>query len=198
MNIKEIAYKINDLGFENDYLFSKLQEIRFKHLDKKPRTWSPFAEYSIKDNYAFHSGGRKEIQFNIGEDFIHDKTIFRYGIAFSLEKSPSLKEPEKVFKEIIERYNLFLQKNLSFFNGFSFWYYQQHEFGEYFDSVKPIDDTLSQAGNFLFIGKYFEKNIAEITENEIKIILETFDYLIPAYEEIQFGQNSIRISLTCL
>ncbi len=191
MNIKEIAYKINELGSENDNLFSKIQEIRFKHLNKQPRTWSPFAEYSIKDNYAFHSGGREEIQFNIGEDFINNKTVFRFGIAFSLEKSQSLKEPEKVFKRIIERYNEFLQINQSFFNGFSFWYYRLHEFGEYFETVKLIDETLSQTNNFLFIGKYFEKSISEITEKEIKIILETFDYLIPAYEEIQFGQNIV-------
>jgi|GEM_PF-631034 len=191
MNIKEIAFKINELGSENDNLFSKIQEIRFKHLNKQPRTWSPFAEYSIKDNYAFHSGGREEIQFNIGEDFINYKTVFRFGIAFSLEKSPSLKEPEKVFKRIIERYNEFLQNNQSFFNGFSFWYYRLHEFGEYFETVKLIDETLSQTNNFLFIGKFFEKSISEITEKEIKIILETFDYLIPAYEEIQFGQNIV-------
>lgn len=191
MNIKEIAYKINELGSENDNLFSKIQEIRFKHLNKQPRTWSPFAEYSIKDNYAFHSGGREEIQFNIGEDFINNKTVFRFGIAFSLEKSQSLKEPEKVFKRIIERYNEFLQNNQSFFNGFSFWYYRLHEFGEYFENVKFIDETLSQTDNFLFIGKYFEKNISEITEKEINTILETFDYLIPAYEEIQFGQNIV-------
>jgi hypothetical protein len=190
MNIKEIAYKINEIGSANKNQFSKIQEIRYKH-GKNPRTWKPFAEYSIMDKYAFHSGGREEIQFNIGEDYIDDKTVFRYGIAFSLESSPSLKEPEKVFREIIDRYNIFLQKNPTFFKGYSFWYYRQHEFGEYFNFVKPLENNLFQVDNFLFIGKYFENSIEEITEKEIKIIIKTFDYLIPAYEEIQFGQNSI-------
>ena len=40
--------------------------------------------YSIKKDYAFHSGGRKEFQFNIGEDLLNNEMVFRYGLAFYL------------------------------------------------------------------------------------------------------------------
>ena len=191
MNIKEIAYRINEIGSENKNLFSKIQEIRNKYLDKKPRTWNPFAEYSVKDNYAFHSGGREELQFNIGEDFINGKTIFRFGIAFSLEQNQTLPNAKDVFKDTVIRFNEFVVNNPKYFSGFSFWYYRSGEFGEFFKTVKPISDEIFKTENFIFIGKYIEKKITEVTENDILKILENFDYLIPSYEKIQFGDTSV-------
>lgn len=197
MNIKEIAYKINDIGFSDNHDFSKIQEIRAKHLDKQPRTWKPFASYSIKDNYAFHSGGRKELQFNIGQDSIKGKPVFRFGIAFSLEQGSSLTDAIGVFKETVNRYNHFLRINPDYFKDFSFWYYEYGNFGEFSNFARKIDKHLFKIGNFIFIGGYIEKEIYEINDIDIKIILKAFDYLLPAYEEIQFGKvitNEKRIS----
>lgn len=191
MKIKEIAYKINELASKGDHAFSKIQEIRYKYINTRPRTWSPFADFSIKDEYAFHAGGRKELQFNIGEDYINGKVVFRYGYAFSLKMDKTVHNPKADFKDLISRFNDFLVSNTNFFNGFSLWYYEDKSFGKYFDSVKVIDDNIFKAGNFIFIGKYFEKESSEISANDIKTILETFDFLIPSYEIIQFENISI-------
>ncbi|WP_282016088.1 hypothetical protein [Marinifilum flexuosum] len=191
MDIKEIAYRINEIGASDNSDFSKIQEIRAKHLDKQPRTWSPFASYSIKDNYAFHSGGREELQFNIGQDYINEKIVFRFGIAFSLEQGASLTDAIGVFKEVKDRYNHFIKTNPDYFKDFSFWHYESGNFGEFCNSVKEIDEQLFRVGNFIFIGKYIEKEVHEVNDSDIKTILKAFDYLLPAYEEIQFGKTVI-------
>jgi hypothetical protein len=191
MNIKEITHKINELSLTGGFAFHNIQEIRYKHINTRPRTWSPFADFSVKNDYAFHAGGRRELQFNIGKDYINGKSVFRYGYAFSLEMNKTLHNPKAEFKDSINRFNKFLTSNPAFFSGFSLWYYEDKSFGKYYDDVKMIDDTIFKAGNFIFIGKYFEKEIVEISINDIKTILKTFDYLLPSYETIQFGNTTI-------
>jgi hypothetical protein len=103
----------------------------------------------------------------------------------------TMHNPKADFKDSIDRFNEFLTSNITFFKGFNLWYYEDKSFRKYFNSVKAIDDNIFKAGNFIFIGKYFEKEISEITINDIKTILNTFDYLLPSYEKIQFGTTSI-------
>lgn len=188
MTIEEIAKKINSFSAAGKRPFSGLQMIRYKH-GANPRTWKPFALFSIKYDYAFHAGGRKELQFNIGEDFINGETVFRYGIAFSLKEDKTLHNSKAEFKDIINRFNIFLSQYSRFFKDYQMWYYSGDEFGEYFENVKIIDDELFKAENFIFIGKYFEKEIEVITDENIKTILVDFDYLIPLYELVQFGEE---------
>lgn len=198
MTIEEIAYELNNLASKDKHEFSKIQEIRGKH-GINPRTWSPFAAFSIKDHYAFHAGGRKEFQFNIGEDELGDETIFRYGLAFSLNEDKTLHNSKAEFKSKIERFNKFFSDNSDFFRGYQMWYYSDHKFAEYYDSVKMIDDKMFQAENFIFIGRYFEKKTNEISKSDLKTILKAFDYLLPLYETIQFKQKEIekRIARLC-
>ena len=201
MSINDIAYKLNQIATAGKNAFASIQEIRQKN-GRNPRTWSPFASFSIKDNYAFHAGGRKELQFNIGYDFIDEKDVFRYGLAFSLIQDKTLHNPKADFKDRIERFNDFFVKHENFFRNFKMWYYRDYEFQEYFDQVKEIDDRLFHADSFIFIGKYFEKDTGEINDNDIKLILETFDYLIPLYEYVEFGdlpseQIETRVARIC-
>ena len=85
MTIEEIAYKINELVSNNNHEFSEIQNVRRKN-GINPNTWKPFAVYSIKDKYAFHAGGRKELQFNIAQDSLNNANVFRYGVAFPLNE----------------------------------------------------------------------------------------------------------------
>jgi hypothetical protein len=196
MNINEIADKINKLA--KGRIFGSIQEVRYKH-GIQPRTWNPFAAFSIKDEYAFHAGGRKELQFNIGQDYVNDSDVFRFGVAFSLNEDRTLHNSKAEFRPAIERLNKYFKENQSYFKGFQMWYYSQKSFAEYFDVVTEIDDTLFQAENFIFIGKYFEKKIDEIDESDLETIIDTFDYLMPLYELVQFGGNKVekRIARLC-
>lgn len=193
MTIKDIAYKISNIALQEKRPVSKLQTIRSKNLKITPNTWHIFSERSVKDkeNYAFHSGGRKEFQFNIAQDWIKGNSVFRYGLAFSLKEDKTLHDSKAEFRPKIERFNNFILDNPTYFEGYSMWYYSNGKFGEYFDNVKPIDELMFQAENFIFIGKFINKELDEINISDIDIVLNSFDNLIIAYEEIEFGKNKI-------
>lgn len=193
MNLKEIAYKISSIALNEKRPVSKLQEIRYKHIKKRPNTWSIFSEKSVKskENYAFHAGGRKEFQFNIGQDWIKNSQVFRYGIAFSLKEDRTLHDSKAEFRPKIDRFNNFILSNANYFDGYSMWYYANGHFGQYFNKVIPIDKVMFQAENFIFIGKFITKDIEEINSKDINKVLDCFDYLIHTYEEVEFGKTKI-------
>lgn len=191
MDIAEIASKLNKLTFKDKTPFSNLQKIRFKYLKKRPNTWRIFSSKSIKWNYAFHSGGRKEFQFNIGEDWLEGKTVFRYGLAFSLNEDKTLHDSKAEFRPKINRFNNFILTNPHFFSGFSMWYYSDGSFVEFYDNVKAIDDHMFQAENFIFIGNFFSKQINDIDTDDIEQILLCFDRLIEVYEKVEFGDVTV-------
>jgi hypothetical protein len=62
--IKTIAEKLNYLA--SDYEIGKFQDIRkeIKGLKKKHSSYL-FSSMTIFEDYAFHDGGRTEIQYNI-------------------------------------------------------------------------------------------------------------------------------------
>jgi len=193
MTIKEIAYKISSIALTEKRPVSKLQEIRYKYLKKRPNTWSLFSEKSVKskENYAFHAGGRKEFQFNIAQDWIKNTDVFRYGLAFSLNEDRTLHDSKAEFRPKIDRFNNFILSNPNYFEGYSMWYYLNGKFGEYFNKVIPIDKVIFQSENFIFIGKFINKEIEEINLEDIDTILACFDYLIDIYEEVEFGKTKI-------
>jgi len=83
--IRKTALKINDLS--TSYRIGKLQDIRkeIKGFDRKPGS-QIFSNATISEWWAFHHGGRKELQFNIG----FEEEGFRYGLALSLEASQTV------------------------------------------------------------------------------------------------------------
>jgi len=186
MTIEQISKRLNQLSIGR--LFGSIQEIRYKN-GIQPRTWSPFAAFSVKDDYAFHAGGRKEFQFNIGHDYVNDTDVFRYGVAFSLNEDRTLHNSKAEFRPAIERFNKFIKANKDYFESFQMWYYVHKSFAEYFDEVKEIDETLFQAENFIFIGRHFKKELEKVEELDLRVIIDTFDYLMPLYELVQFGEN---------
>src|SRR4051812_955450 len=49
-----------------------------------------FGTQTVFERWAFHLGGRRELQFNIGFEGTGRAEIFRYGVAFSFERSQTL------------------------------------------------------------------------------------------------------------
>ena len=96
MNINQIAVKLNQLASDNNFQISRLAELRKKYLHKSKLPADIFTDKTIfdaEDKYAFHHGGRDEMQFNFGEEYINDKKVSRYALCFSLEASRSLTNP---------------------------------------------------------------------------------------------------------
>ena len=90
LDIHGIADKLNDLA--PPHPIGKLQDIRtqLKKLKRRPGD-KIFSTQTTFDDWAFHHGGRTELQYNIGyvDGDITDE--LRHGVAFSFELSQTLK-----------------------------------------------------------------------------------------------------------
>ena len=167
MTISDIAIELNKLS--KNYNIGKLQLLRkaYKHLSKAA-TYDIFNNSSIDVNglWAFHVGGRKEIQFNIG---FEDNKIFRYGLAFSLEASQGLPNPIEVLSPKIQLFNDYLKEYPSEHKSYSMWHFYDGIRSSDFP-INPIPYEWIKRGTFIFIGKYIK------TLN--KTIVITIDYFI--------------------
>ncbi len=184
MTIKDVAKKINELA--EDYRMSGFQELRkkIKNLSKTPSQYI-FTDRTIfdKHKYAFHYGGRTELQYNIAEE---DVNLFRYGVAFSLEGGKALQDPVQTLKPKILRANEFISKNCDRFSDMHIWAYEKGDRGET-RAIQPIDERLVRDGNFIFIGKYIKKSFDKLTTQDYDEVLKTFDRLLELYEYVETG-----------
>ncbi|NOY50566.1 MAG: hypothetical protein GXO88_08400 [Chlorobi bacterium] len=169
--IQDIAYKLNELSA--DYKIGSLQEIRKLLKQKKRRPGSCIFHSDTINNiggWAYHYGGRKELQFNIG----FEEEGLRYGVALSLESSRTLPNIEELFPNA-RRLNQFIRINPGFFNDFYMWYWQNGQRSD-IGQVKEISEDLLKPKTFIFIGKIQKKD-----EIDYHNILATFDNLLKPY-----------------
>jgi len=180
VGIKKIAEKLNDLA--SKYEIGKLQDIRkeIKGLKKK-HTSNLFSSMTIFDEYAFHDGGRTEIQYNIGYD---ENDSLRYGLAFSLEPGQTLPDVSKLYPQIL-RYNYLYNSNPELFVGYKIWYYNEHGRSQT-EKIHEIGSELLNPHSFIFFGKLM--NISKIDYEEI---LETFDKMLPIYKYVSSEKSNL-------
>lgn len=185
MNIPELAIEIN--RSLNDHLMVHFQELRkrLKNL-RKLRTKKIFTFDTIRDDWAFHNGGRSEIQFNIGKE--RQGQTIRYGLAFSLEPSRALPNP-MILRNKIERLNILIEESPNLFINYSLWYHSNRLRIDVPRHPFHIPQEAIALGNFIFLGK------EEISENiSIHNILNTFDEMLPIYEVIEGERDDISIT----
>tara|TARA_R110000823_G_scaffold311448_1_gene437139 strand:- start:166224 stop:167873 length:1650 start_codon:yes stop_codon:yes gene_type:complete len=192
MSFKNVVVQINDEIAEGDYEISSFQSYRSKVRNRQVANYS-FLNYNSgfveDDNYSFHIGGSDEFQFNISDegDFQGSK-IFRYGIAFSLAPSRSIPDPVNSRWSDIQKFNKFVKNNKDYFKDFKIWIFNDSgQRTEAFD-VRKIKDSEIKRGNFIFIGKWLNKNSNEIISTDIKLFIDAFEYLLPLYKHIQFDE----------
>lgn len=174
MDISTICEKLNALS--KDYKIGQLQTLRKKVKGlSKPKTLKLFSEQTITDEWAFHSGGRTELQFNIG----YESEGFRYGVALSLQLSQTLPDISQ-FELKIQRFNENLLANYSELKHFDMWVYTRESGRTETFKVTEINSEYFKEGNFIFIGKICSTDSIDLTN-----ILETFDQLLPLYEYVE-------------
>ena len=174
MTIREIAFKINELSI--NYSIGKLQSMRkdIKNLQRKPAK-SIFHDKSIsEEGWAFHYGGRKELQFNIG----FEKEGLRYGLGFSLETSQSLPDISILFPKIY-KLNCIIREEPQKFKTYNMLHWKNGSRSEIY-SVSEIKPELINNETFIFFGKI--ENINDLDFNEV---LTTFDELLEIYLEVE-------------
>lgn len=184
MNIKQIAERLNEKASKEGFQIADLPELRKKYLGKMQLPSKIFTSQTIfneKDKYAFHHGGRDEMQFNIGEEYIDEKSITRFALCFSLEPSHSLPHPVEDLEPFRKRFNKCVESYPGYFDSFKMWFYQNGQrHGDFTPQVIP--DEWFQYGTFIAIGNIIKKPLAELTEIDLTAILIGFDNLLPIYQ----------------
>jgi hypothetical protein len=182
--IKKIAEKLNNLA--SNYEIGKFQDIRkeIKGLKKKHTSYL-FSSMTIFDDYAFHDGGRTEIQYNIGYE---KNNLLRYGLAFSLEPGQTLPDVSILYPQIL-RYNDLYNSNPELFVGYRIWYYNENGRSQT-EKIHEIGSELLNPHAFIFFGKLIDAMNIDYDE-----ILKTFDKMLPIYRYITNEKSYINHKL---
>lgn len=175
--MEKIAQKINRLAAEHP--IGSLQYIRqdLKKLSKRA-TSSIFAVKSIQDDYAFHWGGRTELQFNVGMETVDGVQRFRHGVAFSLEPSQTLPSIDPLIPKI-SRFNEFVRTYPDELARFRMWHYENDvRTGNY--GVSEIPSELAKLYVFIFLG-----HLAATSVPDYELVLNDFDTLLSLYKFVE-------------
>jgi hypothetical protein len=178
MNITEIAQELNTQAPQ--YLIGELQSLRkqLKGLARTPGS-KIFTNQTISEQYAFHHGGRTELQFNIGIEHSSSSNNFRHGVAFSFQRSRALPDRSRLYPNVAS-FNDFLRQHWMLLREFQMWHF---EGGKRIDTYQPtlINPDILENASFIFLGRLqpLERPI------DYKAILSDFDRLLPLYEYVE-------------
>ena len=131
----------------------QLQEMRRRVLGKQrlpSRKVFSIARVSTFKNYAFHVGGRTELQFNLGLEPRGEQDYLRHGVAFSFQKSQSLYDIDQL-GPWVEGFNSFFDKDEARYANLRLWQWSGDEPSEDFPAGKIPNDWI-QEGWFVFLG----------------------------------------------
>lgn len=179
MNITDIANQLN-LEAES-YKVSELQSFRSKLHSKRPRTYKIFSKSTIFEDYAFHDGGRTELQFNIGIENYDEEPYLRYGVAFSFETNQTLPSVE-LLADSVQRFNSYVRDNRSNLTCYQMWHWQNGKRSPEY-AVDQIGANLVKDKTFVFVGKRVHESKIDVSK-----ILTEFDKLYPLYCYVESGE----------
>jgi hypothetical protein len=135
------------------------------------------ASVNEPDGWAFHTGGREELQFNIGIESQYER--FRFGVAFSLEPSRSFPTIAPLVPKI-ERFDEFVRNNAHLLAPFRMWVRRKAEIIKEDTGVRQITSDEIEMPNFIFLGKSVPVPSVNVAE-----VLRTFDELLPLYRFVE-------------
>lgn len=162
------------------YAIGRLQDIRMRLRGFSRRPSSDiFTTHTIHQRWAFHYGGRTELQFNIGVERVSGEEL-RHGVAFSFTPSQSLPSVDVLIPKV-RLFNDFIRLYPERFGDMRMWHYADGERSADY-AASPILPELVRPGPFVFLGK--RRPVASIDYDEI---LADFDRLLPLCEYVESG-----------
>lgn len=163
------------------YAIGGLQEIRkrLRGYSRRPSS-DIFTSHTIHPHWAFHYGGRTELQFNIGLEDVTGELELRHGVAFSFEPSQSLPSIDVLVPKV-GLFNDYMRAYPEAYPDMRMWHYRDDARSSDYPAA-PIMTELVVPGPFVFLGK--RQRIAEI---DYDVILADFDRLLPLYEYVESG-----------
>lgn len=178
LDIPQIARNINEKA--HPYDVGELQSIRtkLKKFARRPGT-AIFSNQTTFAEWAFHHGGRSELQYNIGFDGSGGNEL-RHGVAFSLELNQTLQTIDPLVPKI-NLFNDFFASNTEAFGDMRLWYWAD---GKRSEDTPPrqIPDHLVRPKVFIFLGKRQSAGAIDYDH-----ILRDFDRLLPLYRYVESG-----------
>ncbi len=160
--------------------FGRLQEIRnrIKSIGRvHSRIFPPRSTFEKGDrSYAFHLGGRRELQFNVG--FEDEGRILRHGVAFSFEGNRNLTDLD-LLSPSVSRFNEFISINSDSLSDLSMWHFERSVRSKNY-LLRPISEALFRWGVFVMVGR-----VQPSARIDYELIVEDFDRLLPLYEFVE-------------
>lgn len=165
----------------DDYAISGLQALRARNRGLRRTGRSIFGNRQLAEDWAFHRGGRDELQFNVGLDFFPDGArAFRAGVAFSFEPSRSLPSIDVLVPKVA-RFNAYLRDNPEAFADLAMWHWQD-DIRSLDYAPAPIPEHLICHGTFVFLGDRLPISAVDPHPS-----LRTFDRLLPLYGWVEMS-----------
>jgi hypothetical protein len=168
--------------------FGKLQELRqsLKGL-KRLAAQHPFRAETTFLTYAYHYGGRTEIQFNIGDE---PEDQLRHGVAFSFETSQTLPNIDLLIPKVA-RFNEYLRVNPEFFGDMLMWHWDG-------PLRSPGEQCPSPIPKSLIREKVFMGRLQPKSELDFDLMVSDFDRLLDLYRFVEgseaFPESSRAVS----
>lgn len=189
MTLKDLRSIVSEVNLRaKTHPIGRLQEIRreLKRLQRLP-TQDIFTSLTTTDEWAFHHGGRQELQFNIGIEHLGGIDELRYGVAFSLETSQTLPRIDALIPKV-KLFNDFMQLYPEQYADMRMWHhYQGQRSADYMPTSIPPE--LVVEGVFIFLGKR-----QPLDQIDYQLLLDGFDRLLPLYKYIESSGNLQPIS----
>ncbi len=178
--LRELVQLINEHSQARPFGTLQSRRKRIHGLSRMPSR-KPFGAVD-NESYAFHEGGRTELQFNVGlEEGLPDGDL-RYGVAFSFETSQTLQRIDDLLPKA-RRFNDYFREHSEKLSGFSMWHFdngrdEDTRHGPY--APRLISPELFRRGVFVFLGRIGDSN-----HPDYEAILDTFDALLPLWEFVE-------------
>lgn len=178
-DFRTFVNELNDAA--HSHPIGALQEIRAELHGKQKAGHKIFSSQTTDDEWAFHHGGRPELQFNISTDGSGGK-MFRSGVAFSFETSQNLPDID-VLRPKVGWFNDFLLSNPGLYGDMRMWHWRKEKGQNMRSSDSPpgiIPSELVKEGIFVFLGK-----LRPVESLNPEIVLTDLDRLLPLYKYVE-------------
>ncbi|NGM49461.1 hypothetical protein G5B46_07575 [Caulobacter sp. 602-2] len=173
-------------GLAERYEISGLQARRkaIKGLRSAPR--EIFAVRKRTKDWAFHRGGRGELQFNAGVDILpNGQHAFRIGVGFSLEASRFFRELELLLPHIA-RFDDWMAANPDAYPDLAMWHYVDDERSKDYRpgpvDMDFVERALQTRRGFVFLG-----DRQPLGQVDLDRALGVMDRLLPMWDWIERG-----------
>jgi len=177
LTLFDIAQRINRAAA--GYRMREFQYLRRDlHGKRNVPSTQIFDHRTVADTWAFHVGGRRELQYNIGIEGVDGVDHLRHGVAFSLEASQTLPDVFVLVPKI-ERLNDYMRVHAEPFEDMRLWHWRGDQRSPD-RPAGPIPADLVEPGTFIFLGKR-----QPLADWRADVVLQDFDRLLDVYTYVE-------------